>query len=311
MILLPVVRKTKSHYQKIVDFLKQPYPHGATRFKNIRVIIGICVFVFLFLFFFQPFGLEYLGSDDLILRIGGNVLFIFIALLFNFFLLPKVFNRLFSEEHWTVLNSLVFALYNLIFIGACCLFYASIRGNVPLSFGNFLHFVFYSILIGGIPFTFVLLLNHVRELRKHIKMAENLNSGLKNSHYSRDEKLITLTSENGKDHKKIRAESLILLASADNYVTIVLDHGNQIKKELFRNTLTRMAADLNQYPEFFRCHRSYIVNLRKIKKVTGSSLGFKLIIDHLNDQIPVARSQSKHFRSKMKAVLQLDGGPGD
>ncbi len=39
-----------------------------------------------------------------------------------------------------------------------------------------------------------------------------------------------------------------------------------------------------------RCHKSYIVNLNKVNRISGNAKGYKLQIDELDFLIPVSRS---------------------
>lgn len=293
----------RNFYNKALHFLKQPYPYETTRYSKLRVIISVSIFVFLFLLIFQPFGLRYLGSDVLILRIGEYVAFIFLVLCFNVLLLPMFFGDFFSDENWTIFKNILFTLYNVVAVGFCSLLYANLRGQVPLTLGNLIHFEFYTVLIGGFPVAFLVLLNHVHMLKNHLKTAEKLNKSLGEVHFEfGDNRQVTLTSETGKDIKTMNADSLVLFASADNYTIIFAEQENQIKKELLRSSLTRIEEALKQYPEFFRCHRTYIINLRKIKVVAGNSQGYRLTFDNLDEQIPVARGHARKFRQRMEAL---------
>ncbi|PLX09668.1 MAG: hypothetical protein C0596_01215 [Marinilabiliales bacterium] len=49
-----------------------------------------------------------------------------------------------------------------------------------------------------------------------------------------------------------------------------------------------------------KTHRAYIVNIYKVKKVSGNSQGYVLTIENCEVQIPVSRSQTKLFK---KALL--------
>lgn len=301
-------QKMRNFHNKALRFLKQPFPYKTTRYSKPRAIITITVFVFLFMLIFQPFGLRYLGSDGLILRIAEYVAFIFLVLCFNILLLPMLFSDFFSDENWTIFKNIMFTLFNFAVVGFCSLFYAHVRGQVQLILGNFLHFEFYTVLIGGLPVAFLVLLNHVHILRQHLKTAEKLNKSLQltspGKGYSdlSDCRLITLTAENGKDMKTFDADSLVLFTSADNYAIIFTEHENRIKNELLRSSLTRIEEALKEHSEFFRCHRAYIINLRKIKAITGNSQGYKLIFDNLDEQIPVARSHVRKFNERMAAL---------
>lgn len=53
--------------------------------------------------------------------------------------------------------------------------------------------------------------------------------------------------------------------------------------------------------DFFRCHRSYIVNLTKIKEIIPwFNSTFILKFENLKGEVPVSRSKTKQFKSLMK-----------
>ncbi len=73
---------------------------------------------------------------------------------------------------------------------------------------------------------------------------------------------------------------------------------NYIKadKEIYYTSKT--LQELSEKTNFFRCHRSYIVNLEKVKEVYPWFNGtYKLIVDNIEkDEIPVSRSHVKEVK---------------
>lgn len=67
-------------------------------------------------------------------------------------------------------------------------------------------------------------------------------------------------------------------------------------KEIYYTTKT--LQELAEKTNFFRCHRSYIVNLEKVKEVYSWFNGtYKLIVDNIeNDEIPVSRLHVKEVK---------------
>lgn len=75
---------------------------------------------------------------------------------------------------------------------------------------------------------------------------------------------VQIYDEKGEMRLSVRREHLLLLESADNYVCVWYLNNNTPKKVLVRNTLTRVAKQL-EATHIQRCHRSYIINLDLIK----------------------------------------------
>ena len=75
---------------------------------------------------------------------------------------------------------------------------------------------------------------------------------------------VQIYDEKGEMRLSVRRERLFLLESADNYVCVWYINNNSPKKVLVRNTLTKVAKQLES-THIQRCHRSYIINLDLIK----------------------------------------------
>ncbi len=75
---------------------------------------------------------------------------------------------------------------------------------------------------------------------------------------------VQIYDEKGEMRLSVRREHLFLLESADNYVCVWYINNNAPKKVLVRNTLTKVAKQLES-THIQRCHRSYIINLDLIK----------------------------------------------
>jgi len=88
----------------------------------------------------------------------------------------------------------------------------------------------------------------------------------------------------------IKAENLLFIRSADNYVEINYLENNCSKKILIRNSLKNIETDLKDHP-IIRCHRSFIINTRRIESAMKTTSGFDIKLQLISDvTIPVSRS---------------------
>lgn len=65
--------------------------------------------------------------------------------------------------------------------------------------------------------------------------------------------------------------------------------------EIIRNTFKKTEDIIEKKSNFVRCHKSYIANLSKLKKITGNAQGYILTFNHLNFEITVSRKLSKQI----------------
>ena len=140
------------------------------------------------------------------------------------------------------------------------------------------------------------------------RIAESLNCVVSTIH-SRNENQITdilYKLDNRQTVKKIPCENngrIILIDVSKISFCYSEGEKNYVKTDKEIYCTTKTLQELAEKTNFFRCHRSYIVNLEKVKEVYSWFNGtYKLIIDdNENNEIPVSRSHVK----EIKGVLGL------
>jgi len=95
----------------------------------------------------------------------------------------------------------------------------------------------------------------------------------------------------------------LLFAKADgNYIELTKSNENKITTEVKRISLTQFEAQITDYPHFFRCHRTYLVNMFKIEKISGNSQGYLLSFHETDIKIPVSRKQIDSFNNRYQEL---------
>ena len=87
----------------------------------------------------------------------------------------------------------------------------------------------------------------------------------------------------------------MFIKSDGNYSTVYLKKGDELRKKMIRNTLKSLENELINMEKIVRCHKSYIVNLNKVKQVTGNARGYNFILEGLEMTIPVSRNFPKSY----------------
>jgi DNA-binding LytR/AlgR family response regulator len=166
--------------------------------------------------------------------------------------------------------------------------------------GSFLGMLLALIVIGVFPATFGVMLNYIVQLKKYnqpiivhhhhtpeITLAEQVSENkVQNSAF------LKLIAENEKDSIELSPDSLYFIESSDNYSTVYFEKQGKLQKELLRSSLTRLESQISS-ENIVRCHRSFIVNLDKVEKVTGNAQGYKLHLKAPELLVPVARKYSE------------------
>lgn len=285
----------------MLKILQQPYPFGEK--SNIRLLIqsiGEGTFIALFLIFFQPFGVSewqdpnknsYLAGYGLITALCGIILR---------FAVFKTFPKYHSEATWNVGKEVLSIMMLIMMIAAGNIVYSNLIFNFENGIISFLWMLLAVVIIGIFPATFGVMLNYIIQLKKfnqqivvhhhhtpEITLAEQVSENkVQNS------VLLKLIAENEKDSIELAVDSLYFIESSDNYSTVFYEKNQKLQKELLRSSLTRLESQISS-ENIVRCHRSFIVNLDKVEKVTGNAQGYKLHLKSPELLVPVARKYSK------------------
>lgn len=102
--------------------------------------------------------------------------------------------------------------------------------------------------------------------------------------------MIPFYDEKGVLRLSVKAENLLYIEAADNYVTICYLNKEKVSRFLLRNTLKQMEADFN-HSSVVRCHRSFMVNFDKVKVIRKEKDGLSLELDIIGSlDLPVSKT---------------------
>ncbi|GAB3895101.1 LytTR family DNA-binding domain-containing protein [Larkinella knui] len=296
------------------QLLNQPYPCEDPVRRRWAKAFWIGVFVGLFLLIFQPFGLNTWNTPYKTLKILGFGLISLLVTAGLSLSLPVLLPKQFSNDRWTVGREILWITTHMTLIGLANYFYINwLTGSAIYSSGLF-GMIIVTFVIGVFPSAGTVLVNYIVKLKRYQQLAREF--PVREHHAGNpadgpDQRiLITLTAENEKDSLVFPPTDLLYIESSDNYSTIVHLKNGQPVKTLLRSSLSRLESQLGANDPsitarnpMVRCHRSYIVNLEKVERVTGNAQGYKL---HLQDglfQIPVARKYNDTLVAQLKSMV--------
>ncbi len=114
-------------------------------------------------------------------------------------------------------------------------------------------------------------------------------------------RFINFSDENGETKLSIQLADLLYIEASENYVTIhYLDH-TQPDRLLLRNSMKRMEEYLSGYP-VIRCHRSYMVNLTRIRMAKKTKTG---LILELSASVPIRLPVSETYKNELVRELRM------
>lgn len=287
-----------------MSILSKPYPKDSNLKKKFFTAFIFGNFIFLFLVLFQPFGISQWEIPNKILVLAGYGAITFVVVFLNAVLVEMIFKNWFKEKNWKVWKEILWSLWNILLIGTCNLLYSKWQAGFSLTFANFLLYQWITLVIGIIPVGLITLWNHNRLQKKNLEAAMELTKVINSEPTLKQEKqqMVTLAGENTKENIELDMDSLLFMEAADNYIEVVWLTNTQVHKKLLRNTLKNMEDQFGAESHIFRCHRSYLVNLRKVISVSGNSQGYKLHLSGTDELIPVSRSLNEIIREKIEEI---------
>ena len=269
----------------MLRILAQEYPAPRPVLKNLIIAVLSGLFIALFLIYFEPFNLH----EDNVFQISFFGCITTIILVFFLYFSPLLLPNLFSDKNWKVGYQIILILLIIIVIATFNSIYSIYRNSIPFSWDIYLLMLSRTCVLGIFPTAFITFLDYNHKLKSNLNLASNI---LKNKkEFLKDSRHVThQISTDLKNETFSFIENDFIYAIADgNYTDICFLDENKLKKVTHRVTLLSFEIQLKEVSSLVRCHRSYMVNLNKVKNISGNAQGLKLELINYSEIIPVSR----------------------
>lgn len=286
----------------MLSILNNPYPCIYGQKSNVITALCIGVFVAVFLLIFEPFGITESTDSYKILKTLGFGLVSFVTLMTFYFLVPRIFPNFFKEKNYTVGRELISCIGLILSVGLANGLYSEYVLNEQ-AMTSLLVMIWQTFLVGIFPLVFLCLLQYNRQLQVNLKASREIIIPKKQKlSEESDQQLLSIPGE--KDQASIAVSKLLYIESDGNYAYLNQLKGSGINKTMIRTTLKSIEAE-NAYPNIFRCHRSYIVNLDHVSEVSGNAQGLKLTLREDTELVPVSKKYIPSFKKYFNKNNQL------
>lgn len=114
--------------------------------------------------------------------------------------------------------------------------------------------------------------------------------------------LLFIQTQVKQDDFNLDIDQLLFARAEGNYIQLTTIRNDQVNTEMKRISLTRFETQLAAYPQFFRCHRTCLVNILHIEKISGNSQGYLLAFAKTESTIPVSRAQLQNFNKRCEEL---------
>ncbi|KAF5035759.1 Tetratricopeptide repeat protein [anaerobic digester metagenome] len=105
--------------------------------------------------------------------------------------------------------------------------------------------------------------------------------------------VITVESEKTSGKLSFIMDDFIAVEAQGNYCMFYLMRKNVVTRKLLHTTMKALEAQLSAFPQVIRCHKSFLINIHQISRVSGNSRGYSLHFTGDMDSIPVSRGYQK------------------
>lgn len=260
-----------------------------------KLILITGIFAFIFTNIFEPFGIYNSPNKngfEIFLEITIALLSVIVALVISQFLLRKIL----KIKYFTYLTIIFWFVFESVLIGALwTLLTILIDGNNISNLNLWISNIIECVFLIGLPYFATLVYLTYKEKSKII---DNLQEEV-NKEKINPETIIAFKESSDKEKLSLRLKDILYLESSDNYVVIYYKADQTVQKKLLRNTIKKLALELQRY-DIIRCHRSYMVNSINIIRKEKTSSRFNLFIKGVKQLIPV----SKSYISELEKILK-------
>lgn len=299
LLLMYNNKKRIEHRGKIVrDFF-----YGFTRKQKILFIITLFFYNVLFFYFFKSTGSysvnrnHFINFTDLLPGV-----YIFSAYIITYSLIIRIHKTIKLSGNKILLLGMIISfgigftaitLHNWFSWG----YSFSISRSLPIILLILASYI--------VPFNIIVLIMENYILKTTVANATNMSENLKSISEKQDtDKIQIFKSLKSSDSFSVQISNLIAVKADGNYCLFYyIDHNGNINKKLLLVAMKNVETDLAHFSEFFRCHNSYIVNIRFVDKIVGNSRGYKLLTQYIEDPILVSRSKQWDLKNKIHNLI--------
>lgn len=271
---------------------------------KVAALGGLIVTVFLYLF--RPFGTQVEPGTALVfLAVCLGFGLVTFCMVLIWLPLSWLFPRWFEEQHWVLWKEITMNVLVVGAIGVGNMLFIHWIEHTPLTFSAFWRWQVLTFTVGTIPSMGIALFRQWKAQEQYSRKAADLSHHIEerlekvNQAVERTD-MVRLQGDNQGEQLSVPVGKIRCVEAADNYVQLFYEENGQIKSKMLRSTLKKIEDTLSAYPGFFRCHRTFLVQLAHVKHVSGNAQGYRLHLDGMEALVPVSRKQNEAIAQKFE-----------
>jgi LytTr DNA-binding domain len=273
--------------------LNKPYPFLAISFQTkLAKAIATGLFVIFFLWLFDN------KEQNSILLFVDNGIVVFVSQLLLLFILHRLFARQYFNSTirlWQYMAGLAAGV--LLGFTLMYLYVTPVYFKIGYSFGAYIDYIrenlpfLFPVILFMVAVDYIFVLKTRLRLEPGLAVTDSIETSMSIGNTIIQQEFV-LYNESGVAIFTASKASILYIKSADNYIEIYYQSGNQLKKELVRYSLGAVEAD-KETSFIVRVHRSYLCNLEKAESLSGGIQNCMLHFCNGQGLVPVARSRAR------------------
>lgn len=305
------------NFINLKNFLNQPYPYYYEGKIFVKFLIFLFLLVFCFNYLLQPFETNYQEHKinyfwiSIIHSLSPILILIMLATILN-----KNFKyQTKNQENWNVKKEF-FSVFLVLFLTAITQFL--VRDMLYFNDDNWSwRYLIEEILntfVGGIFLSFIIIpFNYLRLQLKNQEKANNISANIiqqkevftENHKNETSFDNIFITTELKSEDFLFHIQDFLYAKSEGNYMEIYFSKNNETIKLIKRLTLKSLENQLSTFKFIIKIHRSIILNLNAVEKVSGNAQGYKVSLKNYPTAVPVSRSFIVIFENTLKTLQMM------
>ena len=279
----------------ISNWLHKPYPLIVDIKLQLLISLSFGIFIYAFLLIFQPFGIENIIANKFTYLIGFGLVTT-LVMFFIYTIAPKIAPKAFDMEKWNIGKEILYIGFTISLITIFNFEYNTTFG-AGLAHQHSLFFYFpMTLAVGFFPVIILVFFTEIYLNNKHEKTASILNSEIQKERSVKgrvQNEEISIISDLKNERLELKEKDLLFIRSEENYCRITYMDKEVVRSQLLRITLKSIEAQLIKFPDIIRCHRSGIVNKKRISRISGNARAYSLHFDNYKETLSVSRNFPK------------------
>jgi hypothetical protein len=281
------------------DFLAQPYPFKEDFWERILSATHISLLIFVILLIFQPFGLNLIQHNKIII-ISGYALWGWIVMWVTRGFIPLLFKDYYQLNEWTVGKEILRLANELFWIGLVNFLYTIYRLEGSFSFFGFMMFVYYTFQIGIIPLTTFVFFQQKRFIKLRTLIASRMSQKIGEVANKLSESNENILFEiSGEEKARLNPAKIVLLSAVENQLKVVMVENNRLQTQYFYSEVKEWDYQIRLFPHIFKCNSHTWINLKYVKLIVGNEQGYQFIVDYVQYSVPVSFGQVRDLQKKI------------